>query len=115
LQIIKKNFFNNIVTGPDPVIPETHMTGTSDPNQRTTKAHSSDKTTKPHGVTDATTEIPNPNEKFICHSTGWFKDPKNRAVFHVCIDFGNGKLKDQEFHCGAGTVYDEINRVCEWP
>jgi hypothetical protein len=114
----KKNFFfNNIVTGPDPVIPETHMTGTPDPNQKTTKVHSSDKTTEKHenGVTDATTETPNPNEKFTCHSTGFFKDPKSPIVFHECIDVGNGKLKDQEFHCGVGTVYDEVNHVCKMP
>ncbi len=112
------------------MIPETHLTGTPDPNQPTTQhggkttqhggkttQHDGEVTTKKldDGHTDATTEPSNPDEKFTCHSTGFFKDPKSPTVFHECIDIGNGKLKDQEFRCGTGTVYDEVNHVCKMP
>jgi len=117
----------NGVTGPDPVIPETHLTGTPDPNKPTTQhggktTQHGGKTTQHSGKTTqkpddghTSTEPSNPDEKFTCHSTGWFKDPKDRAAFHECIDIGNGKIKDQIFHCGAGTVYDEVNHVCKMP
>ena len=97
----------NGITGPDPVIHEVHVT--KDPHQTTPdpSVHRTTRAAVDHGTTKRTVL-----GDFKCVGAGYFADPKDRTIFHQCIDIGNGKHKDFVIHCPTGLVYDDQAHIC---
>ena len=93
----------NGITGPEPVIHEVHVTKKPNLSEgRPTNPTQVDRTTQPSVMVD-----------FTCEGAGYFGDPKNKFIFHECIDSGNGKLNDIVLNCPGGTIYDQEIHSCK--
>ena len=107
-------------SGPDPDHTPSPPVTTQRPTWEPQTTTESTKTTKSDtDSTDSTTESPEstttdkPGKEFVCKNVGFYPDPNDKTVFYECVDQGNGKLKKFTFHCGAGTVYDPMTKVCK--
>lgn len=51
-----------------------------------------------------------------CTSAGFFREPSDCTRFYRCTDpWGAGNYQKFPFECPAGTVFDELVGVCNWP
>ncbi|XP_013402309.1 chitotriosidase-1 [Lingula anatina] len=55
-----------------------------------------------------------PGSEFKCQSKGYFTDPKDCGKFYICEPAGSG-FTSYHMSCGAGTHFDETNKVCDFP
>uniref|UniRef100_A0A1B0DBV8 Chitin-binding type-2 domain-containing protein n=1 Tax=Phlebotomus papatasi TaxID=29031 RepID=A0A1B0DBV8_PHLPP len=54
-------------------------------------------------------------KSFNCESEGFHPDPDDCAVFHRCVDDGNGGYTKYTFKCGPGSVFSSTHNVCVHP
>lgn len=46
---------------------------------------------------------------------GYYADVKNECrTFHICIDDGSASGLKRSFACPNGTLFDQVNSVCQW-
>jgi hypothetical protein len=51
-----------------------------------------------------------------CKSNGFFRNADDCTRFYRCVDLtGRGYFQKYTFSCPAGTVFDEVVSVCNWP
>ena len=51
-----------------------------------------------------------------CSQAGFFRSPEDCTRFYRCVDLtGTGNYQAYTFSCPAGTVFDEVTSVCNWP
>lgn len=57
------------------------------------------------------------SENIECTEEGFFRHPDDCSKFYRCVDFaGTGEsFVRYDFECAEGTVFDEVNSVCNWP
>ena len=61
------------------------------------------------------TPTPGPDGAFKCSASGFHADPRDRTIFHECVNNGGGKFQDIVYHCGPGTVFDDVHHICKMP
>lgn len=52
----------------------------------------------------------------VCAGVGFYPDPADCSTFYRCTDlWNNGVFQQYTFMCPAGTVFDDVLDVCNWP
>lgn len=51
---------------------------------------------------------------FTCTTEGYHGDPDDPQKYHRCVDFGDGVLRQFDFDCGEGMVWDDSLTTCNY-
>jgi len=99
-----------------PIVTLTPPTGNPSTSSPTTPRTTPVATTNTRASTTQGTGTPGTSGPFTCSAPGFYPDPNDCGSFYECIPGASGgSWQAIHYDCGAGTVFNPVIKVCDFP